>query len=145
VNTPSIIIHDSRHAAMTLEAADAAGTAVVLLSPPGAGAALGPGVFKALADTAMTHHPGVTATAILDCGDEAGVALAAIRHGCTDIAVDLPGETLAKIEDLAARAGTKVHPGGRAKGKPGAPLDLAREAQPETAARAYLDTRSGHE
>jgi delta 1-pyrroline-5-carboxylate dehydrogenase len=53
--------------------------AVVLASPPDAGGFVGPGWFRALVAAAREAVPEARCSALLDCGDNVGAALAAIR------------------------------------------------------------------
>jgi len=137
--TPTIIVHDRVQADAALSAAGSAGVAIVLMSPPGAGATLGPGVFKAMTDEAMAAYPETTAAAVLDCAAEAGIALAAIRHGCPHIAIDLPKDVAAKIEDMAAQSRTVVH-----VPSAGAVLDLGAGPEPEHRAQVFLNRELAH-
>ncbi|MDD9875890.1 MAG: hypothetical protein OXR84_00440 [Magnetovibrio sp.] len=130
---PTVIVHDLAHADAALAAADAAGVALVIRSAPGAAAVLGPGVFNAIAEEARQRHPSARVTAVLDCGDEAGAALAAIRRGCERIAVDLPAAVRAKIDDLAAQAGVATEGPQAARA-----LDLAGRDDPRAAVAAFL-------
>lgn len=64
-----------------LEQGRAAGVGVTLFSPPGAAAYLGVGFFWALVEAARADVPGVEVEAVMDCGDDPGWALAALRTG----------------------------------------------------------------
>ncbi|HEX3414453.1 MAG TPA: hypothetical protein VHT00_22335, partial [Stellaceae bacterium] len=55
-----------------------AGRPVVLVSAPDAGGYVGPGWFKALA-AAREAVPDARCSSLLDCGENVGAALAAIR------------------------------------------------------------------
>ena len=46
---------------------------------------------------------------ILDCGTNAGLAMAALRHGCKDICVDVPAEIHAKIVIIAQAQSARLH------------------------------------
>ena len=46
---------------------------------------------------------------ILDCGTNAGLAMAALRHGCKDICVDVPDEIHAKIVTIAQAQSARLH------------------------------------
>lgn len=86
-----------------LAAAAALGVRVTVISAPDAAQAAGPGWFDAVVAAARTRYPEVEVTAILDCGDAPGDALAAIRHGLKAIRYD--GPVSAQIGDIATRAG----------------------------------------
>ncbi|MBV8616084.1 MAG: hypothetical protein JOY66_20255 [Acetobacteraceae bacterium] len=74
---PSVVVYGLADARLAL----AAGLPVTLLSAPGAALFAGVGFWHALVAQAKAEHPDVTAPDILDCGDAAGFALAALRLG----------------------------------------------------------------
>jgi hypothetical protein len=74
---PSVVVHGLDDARTAL----AEGAPVTLLSAPGAALFAGCAFWHALVDKARAEHPDVTAPDILDCGDAAGQALAALRLG----------------------------------------------------------------
>ena len=94
-----IIIHSLAQAIAALTAAARAGRPVALASAPNAGSYVGPGWFGALVVAAREAVPGARFSALLDCGDDVGAALAAIRSeieyvvfvGRTDVARRLAG------------------------------------------------------
>jgi delta 1-pyrroline-5-carboxylate dehydrogenase len=83
----------------------------VLVSAPDAGGYVGPGWFKALVATACEAVPGARCSSLLDCGDNTGAALAAIRAevegviftGAPDVADRLAENFFAPQEDLEKR------------------------------------------
>jgi hypothetical protein len=79
---------------------------VTLLSATGAAGYAGPSWFRAVVDEARATHPDVEVTAVLDCGDMPGHALAALRDGVA--AIRFSGDTAAKIADIAAQYGALV-------------------------------------
>jgi len=76
---PVIIVHSLVQAIAALTATVKVGRAVVLLSAPGAGSYVGPGWFGALVDAAREAVPDARFSAFLNCGNDVGAALAAIR------------------------------------------------------------------
>jgi hypothetical protein len=76
---PVIVVHSLAHATAALKAAVRAGRSVVLASAPGAGSYVGPGWFRELVAAAREAVPEASFSAQLDCGDDVGAALAAIR------------------------------------------------------------------
>src|SRR6266404_1503212 len=74
-----IIIHSLFQATTVLTASARAGRPVVLVSAPDAGGYVGPGWFKALTAAAREAVPDARCSSLLDCGDNVGAALAAIR------------------------------------------------------------------
>ena len=130
---PAIVIHSLAHATAALAAADELGVPVTLISAPDAAAYAGPGWFRAVAEQACAAHPGVEVTAVLDCGDMTGHALAALREGV--VAIRFAGDTSGKIEDIAGQYGALV-----IAGRPEA-LDLANVAERDmmAACKAWLE------
>jgi hypothetical protein len=74
---PAVIVHRLDDARLALSV----GQPVTLLSAPGAALYAGCGWWRALARRARAEAPGVPVADILDCGDGAGQALAALRIG----------------------------------------------------------------
>lgn len=130
---PTIIVHNYRHAEGALAAAKAAGTAVRLLSAPGAAAYGGAAWFKEMIAAARAQHPGVEAEAVLDCGAEPGLALAAIRAGVEAIRIKAPAPVRARIRAIASAAGCRLVPVRRVR-----ILDLLDAWNPEREARIWL-------
>jgi fructose/tagatose bisphosphate aldolase len=97
----AIIVHDLEHARAAVAAAAALGVAVALRSAPGAASYLGPSVFRAMVDAARESVAGADVVAVMDCGRDAGRALAALRHGIERVRVDLPLEARMRLADIA--------------------------------------------
>jgi len=116
---PVIVIHSLAHAVAALSAAAEAGRPVVIASAPDAGIYAGPGWFGAVLRTAREAVPGAQCTALLDCGDDAGAAMAAIRAGIPAIVFAGPADVTARLADIATKAGTKL-----LSERPAAVLDL---------------------
>lgn len=115
----SVVIHDLNHAKQALSAARRTGRPVHLVSAPGAAGYLGPALFKQIIDQARAAEPVVRATACLDCADEPGTALDAIRLGVEAVSLSAAPEVLAKIESAAIAAGAKM------ANRPAQALDMA--------------------
>lgn len=103
---PAIVIHGLAHATAALAAAAELGVPVTLLSAPRAAGYAGPAWFRAVIEQARAAHPDVAVTAVLDCGDMPGYALAALRDGVA--AIRFSGDTADKIADIAAQYGALV-------------------------------------
>ena len=112
----SVVIHDLNHAKQALSAARRTGRPVHLV---GAAGYLGPALFKQIIDQARAAEPVVRATSRLDCADEPGTALDAIRLGVEAVSLSASPEVLAKIESAAIAAGAKV------ANRPAQALDMA--------------------
>ena len=130
---PTIIIHNLCHAMGALAAAEASGTAVRLLSAPGAAAHGGAAWFKEVMAAARTHHPGAEAETVLDCGAEPGLALGAIRAGIEAIRIKAPAPVRARIAAMASAAGCRLVADTRDRA-----LDLLDARDPQREVDAWL-------
>jgi hypothetical protein len=102
---PVIVVHSLDQAVAALRAAARAGHKIVLSSAPDAGGYLGPGWFRALVGAAREAVPGARFAALLDCGDSAGAALAAIRAEVEGVIFTGPPETAHRLADIARQHG----------------------------------------
>lgn len=116
-----------------LQAASEAGAAITLLSPPGAAQSLGAAVFQAMIENARAHFPGVDAVAVLDCADEPGAAMNALRHGIKAIRLTAAPEIIGKISAMAAQVEATL------AGDELPALDLGNVDEPLAACRAWLN------
>jgi len=133
VSGKRVIVHSLDHARAALAAARDLKVPVTLASARGAGGYMGPLWFKALIETARADFPGVAVAAVLDCGDEAGTTLAALRHGLKRVRFTGDETALAPLREIARELGAEIETGA----EPDA-LDLLDEADPEAAARTHL-------
>lgn len=131
-----IVIHSSAQAETALAAAAEAGCAVTLVSPPRAAAYLGAAVFREMMAAALGEHPNVNAKTVLDCGEDAGHALNALRQGLKSIRIDLSGEVRRRIADIARQYGAELDNGNDPA------LDLAMAPDPAAACRDWMSSRS---
>ena len=123
-----IVIHSLDHARAALAAAATCGRQVILASAPSAALQTGPGWFKALIEQAGEAYPTVAITAILDCGDQPGAAMAALRLGLMNLRFQGTAEFRAKLEGMGAIFAPPAE----------ASLDLRGNKEPETACAAFL-------
>jgi hypothetical protein len=123
-----IVIHSLDHARAALAAAAACDTGVILSSAPGAALQAGPGWFKSVIEQASEAHRHVAVTAILDCGDQPGAAMAALRLGITNLRFHGAAEFRAKLEGMGAVFAPPAE----------ASLDLRAVAEPQTACAVFL-------
>ena len=77
-----------------------------MLSAPFAAGATGPGWFGSVVDQAISAVPEADSSAMLDCGDLSGYAMAALRQGINNIRFD--GDVPEKISDIARQLGATV-------------------------------------
>ena len=93
------------NAVAALKAARAAGAPVTILSAPGAARSGGPAWWRELGAQAGAAVPEAMAEWILDCADEAGTALAALREGVTHIALECDPAVRTRVCEIAAQTG----------------------------------------
>jgi len=105
---PVVIIHSLAHAVAALRAAAEAGRPVVIASAPDAGIYAGPGWFGAVLRAARKAVPGAQFDALLDCGDDAGAAMAAIRAGIEAVVFTGHADVVRGLADIAAQAGASL-------------------------------------
>ena len=74
---------------------------MVLVSAPDAGGYAGPGWFKALVATAREAVPDARCSTLLDCGDNVGAALAAIRAEVEGIIFTGRPNVACRLADIA--------------------------------------------
>ena len=100
-----IVVHTLAHAVGALAAARRAVRPVTILSAPDAGIYAGPGWFGAVIATARELVPDARFSAFLDCGDQPGAALAAIRAEIEGIIFTGRADVAARLADIAHQHG----------------------------------------
>ena len=125
---PVVIIHSLTQAIAALRAAASAKRAIVLASAPDAGGYVGPGWFGALAAAARQAVPEARFSALLDCGDSVGAALAAIRAEVEGVVFIGRPNVSRRLADIARQHGVAFE-----TERPAAVLDLVEDffASPE--------------
>lgn len=136
MNTPVIIVHTLEHARAAIGAAAELGIPAVLRSAPGAASYLGAAVFRDMIAEAAAEYPSAAFTAVLDCDDQPGLALNALRRGIKAVRVDVAPDVAARIADIAAQTGAVVD------NSDGSVLDLLHVEDPATACRTWLSADS---
>jgi hypothetical protein len=81
---------------------------VVIASAPDAGIYAGPGWFGAVLRAARAAVPAAEFDALLDCGDDAGAAMAAIRAGIPAVVFTGHADVAPRLADIAAQAGASL-------------------------------------
>jgi hypothetical protein len=129
---PVIVIHSLAQAVAALSAAAEAGRPITVASARDAGIAAGPGWFGALIAAARDAVPVPQCAALLDCGDDAGAAQAAIRAGIEGVVFTGRADIAERLADIAGQRGIRL-----VTVRPDPALDLAAEffASPETLRR----------
>lgn len=123
-----IVIHSLAQARAALAAAAACNQQVIVASAPGAALQAGPGWFKAVIEQARETYPQVGVTAIIDCGDQPGAVMAALRLGLKNIRFHGAADSRAKLEAMGAVFAPPAE----------ASLDLREISGPEAACTAFL-------
>jgi len=101
-------VYTRAHAVGALKAAARAGQALTLTSAPDAGIYAGPGWFGALVTAAREAVPGARYFALLNCGDQPGAALAAIRAGVEGVIFTSRADVVRRLADIAAQHGVRL-------------------------------------
>lgn len=131
----AIIIHGTTHARAAAAAAMSSGRPVRLRSAPGAGAYAGGPWFREILAIVRREYPDADIDGSLDCADQPGTALAALRHGMKLIRFRGRGKAKEKVRAIAATYGAVL------EDDRGEALDLAGMDDPEAACRAWLERR----
>jgi hypothetical protein len=97
----TVRIADLRQATQALERARAEGAEILLVSAAEVTAFAGVGYWHAL-------EQGLDHTIVIDCGDDPGLAMAALRAGCSDLLFTGPEVLAVKLEGMAAQLGARV-------------------------------------
>ena len=104
---PVIVVHSLAQATAALKAAEGAGRSIVIASPPGAGSYVGPGWFGSMVDAARQAVPDASFSALLDCADDVGAALAAIRSEVEAVVFTGRADVARRLADIARQHGVQ--------------------------------------
>jgi fructose/tagatose bisphosphate aldolase len=105
---PAFIIHNLEHGLSVAQEATQTKSSAVLFSPLGAAKSLGPDVFISMINSVFELYPEADIIGVLDCANDAGNALGAIRRGASHISVQLDAPEYEKILDIAAKSNVSV-------------------------------------
>ena len=97
----AVVVHHLDQARAALTAAAGIGCPVQLRSAPGAAGYAGVGYLKALGDELGQEL-------LIDCGDDAGLVMAALRAGCRRIAFSGSAELGHRLADMAGQIGATL-------------------------------------
>jgi hypothetical protein len=106
---PAIIIHGIEDLRAALKAAASLDHALTVLSIPGAASSAGAPWFHALIQAGAAEFPQVKLTAVLDCADQPGHALAALRTGCRNLLLVDSSPAWPRVRAIAEAAGARLH------------------------------------
>ena len=101
-------VHSLAEARAALRQGSDEGRPVTLVSPPDAAAYLGAGFFWALVEAARAEEPRVAVEAVMDCGDDPGWALAALRTGFKTVVLGGNVRARARVAAIARQLGARV-------------------------------------
>ncbi len=102
------IVHSLAAARAAVEAGRQRGMPVVLVSPPGAAAYLGVGFFAALVEAVRAEFPDAAVEAVMDCGDDPGFALSALRMGFKTVVLRGNPRARARVAAIARVIGADL-------------------------------------
>ncbi len=126
------IVHSLAEARAAVAAAAELGVPVTLASAPEAAGYLGALWFRELVRMASEERPEVRVNSVIDCGDQPGHVMAALRQGLKRVRFTGSKTTAAMLGDLASQYDAEIVTGAlRAH-------DLMDQAKPETACRRWL-------
>ena len=127
-----IIVHSLREARAAVAVAAELGVPVTLASAPEAAGYLGALWFRELIAMASAERPEAEVDAVLDCGDQPGHVMAALRQGLKRLHFSGPKSTAETLAALAGQYDAEIVTGAlRAH-------DLLDQAEPEAACRRWL-------
>ena len=109
-----IIIHSLEHARAAVTAAAQCRAPVTISSAPFAAAYAGAIWFRKVVEKAVAERPDMPpgcVTAVLDCGDEPGLAMSALRQGMKILHYSGNTASYRKIAAIAAELGAEVWKG----------------------------------
>ena len=103
-----VIVYSLEQARAAIETGAGLGMPVTLMSARGMASFMGPLWFKALTEEAAVNHPEIVVTAVLDCAEEVGTVLAALRAGFKLVRFSGPEEARARLDDIARQMDATV-------------------------------------
>ena len=106
-----VIVHSLEQARAALAAAHELRQTITLASAYGAGGYAGPLWFKSVVEAAAAEYPNVQVSAILDCADEAGTVLLALRHGLRQVRFTGHAAARKRLMAIARELGAEIETG----------------------------------
>lgn len=133
----TFVVHELAHAHAVLETSVRLDIPVLLASAPGAVRTGGAGWWRELISQSRSRFADAQFSSVLDCADEPGMALAAIREGVEAISVTAPRQALQSLTDIANQSGVSILSLDRARA-----FDLAGSNDPQADCENHLRKRS---
>jgi len=106
---PAIIVQGIEDLRAALKAASSLNRALTVLSIPGAAGSAGAPWFHALIQAGSAEFPNTALTGVLDCADQPGHALAALRTGCRDLLLLDSVPAWPRVLAIAEAAGARLY------------------------------------
>ncbi|MDP6352455.1 MAG: hypothetical protein QF926_04820 [Alphaproteobacteria bacterium] len=131
---PTVVVHGRAHLRMVWRAALGRSEPIIARTAPGAAAYAGALYLSKAMQAARAEIGPAPVRVVLDCDDDAALALGALRTGWEEIAFAGSATVRAKIADIAGQRGAAV-----VETLPIPDLDLGVAAQPERALAELLD------
>ena len=128
----AVRVHGLGDAMLAGSVAHELGVAITLFSAPGAVASMGPAWFRGMVRKLERAYPDLDVEAVLDCGDAAGYALAALRSGVKIIRYSGNPSAARKLKDIAGTCGARLVK------RPSRILDTRGEQDADAALRQWL-------
>jgi hypothetical protein len=119
---PVVVVYSLAQAIAALRACAASARPVLLVSAPDAGSYVGPGWFAALISAAREAVPAARFSGLLDCSDNAGAALAAIRAEVEGVIFTGRSDVARRLADIACQHGVTFE-----SSRPHRALDLEKD------------------
>lgn len=129
---PAVVVHSLDNARQALEAAAELDKPITLVSAPGAAGYAGAAWFRKVVALAAAERPGASYRAVLDCADQPGLVLAALRQGISVVRFTGKRAVVTKLSAIADGYGAEIVTG-RLEA-----LDLRGQADARAACRAWL-------
>ncbi len=134
--TPAIIFHDYQHALAALRASEATASHILLLTAAGAANYAGPDFLISIIKDAGDAVPDAKFEAVIDCGDDPGAVMTALRAGWALLLFVGDPEIAQKVESMAAQKNAQF------LNRPEEVLDLLNRPDPDQAVLRWLQSRT---
>jgi len=104
----AVVVHGRADVARAARIAAERGHPVTLLTAPGAADYAGPDALLAMIEAGLAEAPGADVRAVIDCGDAAGRAQAALRAGWRWVVFSGHASARTRLQGISAGLGARV-------------------------------------